>query len=437
MSTDDGTTDEQSRANAQRPRLDWWNDPETGRARLAEQVAMIVAALGGPTRVGVYDQAGGQLGSSGDWGDMRYMFHRERILVRDGDLDRVRAALTGADVSSEIVEDGISGLTVLQVVSAERALQVVDAALGKGVAYPDHVLYVTPDGCACPATEPLVPLDPRPHPTRKVHRSCDGTGVFVAVVDTGFDAVTAEHTRWLAGVTGEQEDIDRHHMGPYVGHGTFVAGIVRTMAPATEVYVHSFLPHGGAIFESAIVQQLREAILDSPDIISMSAGTRTRDNAGLLSFKVLWEELDPKGTVLIAAAGNDGSRQPFYPAAETFAIGVGAIDPDGARAGYSNHGPWVDVYALGTSVVNAFPNGTYDYAEEPLVGRSATFTRWTAEWSGTSFATPLVAGLVAARMTWSGENGQLAAQGILAQARANARRGVGAVAEPWMGCRPT
>ena len=154
----------------------------------------------------------------------------------------------------------------------------------------------------------------------------------------------------------------------------------------------------------------------------------------MLGFRVLWEKYAVKGTALIAAAGNDNSRKPFYPAADRYAIGVGALDAKGSRAGYSNYGGWVDVYALGTDVVNAFPDGTYFYEQAPKIGQSARVPPGVAVWSGTSFSTPLVAGIVAARMSRTGESGEQAAKAIVALAQANATPGVGAIVEPWMAC---
>jgi len=316
------------------------------------------------------------------------------------------------------------------------ALTRVDRVLGAGVVYPDHVVHVTSmNGGACPATEPLPTKQDEPSPMRKGESRCDGTAVSLSLIDTGFDNKLASQTWWLQdGVAGEQESYDRDHLIPYVGHGTFAAGMVRAMAIRAEIFVYGFLLHGGAIFESKILDSFQRALLAAPDIVSMSAGTYSRGNLGLLGFQVLWEKYAPKGTVLIAAAGNDRERKPFFPAAAEFAIGVGALDQDGSRAEYTNYGGWVDVYALGSDVVNAFPTGVYDYQQPPLRGRRARFENGVAKWSGTSFSTPMVAGIVAARMSRTGESGQQAAKAIVALAQANATPGVGAVVEPWMAC---
>jgi subtilisin family serine protease len=224
------------------------------------------------------------------------------------------------------------------------------------------------------------------------------------------------------------------NIGEYVGHGSFVAGVLRCIAPDAQVQVEGMLTHGGAVTESDILLHLSRALDQMPDVISMSAGCTTRHNLPPVAFEVLWERRlkHYKGTVLVVAAGNNGARQPFWPAAYEWTVSVGALDRDGDRAAFSDFGSWVDLYAPGVDIVNAYPNGTYNYREPPRTGQTSEFTNGMASWSGTSFATPIVAGMIAARMSRTGQSGRLAADDILRIARGNAKPGVGAIADPAM-----
>jgi subtilisin family serine protease len=60
------------------------------------------------------------------------------------------------------------------------------------------------------------------------------------------------------------------------------------------------------------------------------------------------------------------------------------------------------VYAQGSDVVNAYPKITYTYVEGDEAGQQQTFSNGLAMWSGTSFSTPLVAGLLAAQKAKNG-----------------------------------
>ena len=370
---------------------------------------------------------------SRDENEPSHIYRRGRILVRDADLERVRAALGLTGERNQGDDPLIDGVTALAVDDTVVALDTVGRRVGSGVARPDHVLYVVPYS-PCPATEPVLPLGDNPDPDVLRDPSCTGEGALVAVVDTGFisSLVDARHP-WLDGVTGDEETFDPKDIGPYVGHGTFIAGVVRCVAPQTQVRVEGFLTHGGAIYESELVRQLDQALQSMPDVVSLSAGCTTYEDLPPLALEVLYEKRlrHMKGTVLVCAAGNDGTRRPFWPAASPWTVSVGALDRDGTRAGYSNFGSWVDVYALGSDVVNAYPDGTYRYSEPPAVDNheTATFTDGMAMWSGTSFATPLFAGMIAARMSRNGQSARHAADSLLRIAHAHAQPGIGPVAE--------
>lgn len=387
---------------------------EQDRERIRGQVQIVVEALGGRENVGLG-------GSGSDPADFEYLYRPGHVLVRDELRERVTEVLEGASAADNL----ISGVTLLRLpdgLDVPSALDRVDAELGSGAATPDHVLCITvarENGCG-PATEPDVPGATSPVPGVSEDVS-DGSGVLVSVVDTGWHSPAASNpdTSWLAGVTGDEEAIDPNAIPPRAGHGTFVAGVVKCIAPSAEVRIEGLLSRGGAGYESEIVVQLCDALQLSPDIISLSAGTHTRGGQALLGFEVFWETRlrHRKGTVFVAAAGNDGDRLAFWPAAFPWSVSVGALEQAGQRARFSNFGSWVDVYAPGVDLINAFPTGQFT-CQEPNTGMSRQFSGM-AQWSGTSFATSTVAGIIAARMNHTGESARVAADALLELARAH------------------
>lgn len=321
------------------------------------------------------------------------------------------------------------------------ALEAIEAELGPGVLGPDTLMSVAPNGpnvvSWCPATEPLLPpVGAPPLPAISWSR-CDGRGTLVAIVDGGLVPDAPATHPWMHGVTGDPDPLSPVG-GPiqvYGGHGTFCASVTRSMAPMADVRVAGVLKKAGAAYESDVVRDLLTVLNWAPDVISLSAGTHTWKNGGLLSFHVFVDGplREHERTILVAAAGNDGADWKFSPAEMEPVIGVGALgSPGDVRASFSDYGDWVKVYAPGEGLVHAFGSGSYTY-EEPPTGESAIFGGM-AIWSGTSFSTPLVAGLIAARMSGTGESARQAADSLLRLARAQALPGVGPVLHPGQAC---
>lgn len=370
-------------------------------------------------------------------GSLDYLYERGHLLVRDEYLDQVQRLVRGS------VADGFQeGVTLLTLDpggdrDVDAALTLIDERLGVGVATPNHILSICPVA-ACPATEPGgAPGDASPDPG-----ACPGggEGILVYVPDTGLLADAPEHA-WLAGVKGETDPLpppDSAGQVPipvYAGHGTFIAGVLRCMAPLCQVRVTRDFRLAGGISEHKLIRQLGQALGLMPDIISLSAGTTSRKDLPLLSFELFWRRYRHyKGLIMVAAAGNNGTRRPFWPAAFPQVLSVGALASNWrVRAHFSDYGSWVDAYAPGEDLVNAYATGTYHYVEPPRIGEQRAF-HGMARWSGTSFATPLVAGLLAARMSRSGENGRQAADALLAIAREQTIAGVGPALLPGLNC---
>lgn len=167
------------------------------------------------------------------------------------------------------------------------------------------------------------------------------------------------------------------------GHGTHVTGIITAnnnnlgvvgVAPACEVEVIKVLNDQGVGYTDDIALGIEFAILWKVDVISMSFGGSESDGALHSAIKKAYAKNIP----VICAAGNSGDINTLdYPAKYPETISVGALTKENIRAAFSQTGPRLDFMAPGVDIVSTTPLNKYT----PM--------------SGTSMATPWVAGVIA------------------------------------------
>ncbi|OCA84214.1 peptidase S8 [Bacillus sp. FJAT-27225] len=203
--------------------------------------------------------------------------------------------------------------------------------------------------------------------------------VTIALIDTGVDLDHPDLKNRL--VRGYNVLSDNNDPDDDNGHGTHVAGIIASETNNGEgvagiTWYNKIMPikamgkEGyGTTFD--IAKGIYWAVDHGAQVINMSLGNYQPS-------RVLKEAIDyayRKDVVLVAAAGNDNSRQPTYPASYPQVLAVSAVDHEGVRAEFSNYGTYVDIAAPGVYIPSTY------------------FLNRYAALSGTSMAAPHVAGL--------------------------------------------
>ena len=217
-----------------------------------------------------------------------------------------------------------------------------------------------------------------------VHPSNKGTGVKVAILDTGIDLDHADlavygNVTFVPGTTSGDDDN---------GHGTLVAGIVAALdndigvigvAPEASLYAVKVLEQDGTTAPSSVLSGIEWAADNNMQVINMSFG-------GILEFpSAVREALDnaySAGIVIVAGAGNGGSaggegNNVWSPARYAPVIAVGATDQQDARYSSSSTGYTLELVAPGVSIYSTAMGGDYGYI------------------TGTSASSPHVAGVAA------------------------------------------
>jgi thermitase len=207
------------------------------------------------------------------------------------------------------------------------------------------------------------------------HALATGTGVTVAVVDTGVDSSHPALGNVTFGFDFVDNDTDPSEVGGGLayGHGTHVAGVVALVAPGATVMPVRAFDSNGYGDASTIASAIQWAAGSGADVINMSFGMYGKEPKVL---KNAITSAHNQGIVLVASVGNDNSNSPRYPAKDgsNNVLAVAATDQNDQKASFSNYGSSVKVCAPGVSIYSAYPGGGW------------------AWWDGTSFAAPMVSG---------------------------------------------
>ena len=219
------------------------------------------------------------------------------------------------------------------------------------------------------------------------HDLSRGGGSLVAVLDTG---VQPDHPVLANSIEVLGYDFVDNDLEPYetangldddgdgrvdelYGHGTHVAGIVHLVAPDARLLPLRVLNSDGRGNNFRTASAIVYATQRGADAINLSLGT---PHPSALLREVVGEAAR-LGVVVVGAAGNLNTDEKQYPAAEACAIAVTSVNARDRKSSFANYGDWIGVAAPGENIYSTFPVDGY------------------AWWSGTSMATPFVAGQAA------------------------------------------
>jgi len=291
----------------------------------------------------------------------------------------------------------IAFLTVMARVSADNALAAI-AAIPMPIMPVESTATIADvteselEGDAImapPAVEPFVPNDPyvdRQWALSHIQigelwqTTTSGSEILVAVLDTGIDK---SHEDLIGKVAGEANFTSSPVVGDIHGHGTHIAGIIAAysdnglgvagIAPQSQLLNVKVAGDNGRCQAAAIAQGIIWAVDNGAVVINVSIEIRGPSAELEEAVNYAWEH----GALVIAAAGNEGSQTPVYPAFYEHVIAVAAIGQDDTLALLSNYGDFFYMDSPGFDIYSTLPGNEYGYK------------------TGTSFATAYVSGLAA------------------------------------------
>ncbi|MGD2177579.1 MAG: S8 family serine peptidase [Anaerolineae bacterium] len=252
-----------------------------------------------------------------------------------------------------------------------------------------------------------------------------GTGVRIAIVDSGVDYGHPDlNDNYVGGYDFVQDDADP--MDVY-GHGTHVAGTacaedngngvddqtgtfgVVGVAPECALYSLRVLDDEGYGSSSDIIAAMQWAVDNSIHVANLSLGWDRDPGA---TVKAAFDNAWNSGLVTVAAAGNSGNppgkgNSVIYPAKYDSVIAVAATDDQDGRASFSSTGDEVELAAPGASVFSTWNDTDSHYDPQPVCRLEDGVDTCYKYGSGTSMASPHVAGtaalVIAANAGWTND----------------------------------
>jgi subtilisin family serine protease len=345
-----------------------------------------IASTGGPAATALTNVAPAQVQATAPeerTGQVVVKFRRTATL---GDVGN---ALANADAQATASTAG-SGLVLVSPDPGQTDDEAIASLRARGdveFAEPNHVVHI-----AATPTDPLYASNqwnlPQIGLPTAWNTSTGSASVIIAVVDTGVDAshpdlagkITTGANAGYNFVANNTTTTDDHF------HGTFVASIIAAntnngqggagVCWACKIMPVKVLDSTGSGSTFNVAQGVDWAVAHGANVINMSLGSSSPDSGLQTSVDNAWNA----GVIVVAASGNNNGPV-LYPAAYPNVIAVGSNNSAGVKSSFSNFGPELDVMAPGENVFGALCT-------------CGAYTGGYGTGSGTSFASPHVAGVV-------------------------------------------